>query len=110
MKIIISGQTDHPKTSSRPKRRFTIVASNDSYQPQTENKELIEITNRDILDLFNPSPHPGKGFICKEINSGILKNIENYILEKKKIELRGTDLFKLRSMENFESIKKGTEH
>lgn len=103
-------KTDHPKTSSRPKRRFTIVASKDSYQPQTVNKELIEITNRDILDLFNPSPHPGKGFICKEINSDILKNIENYILEKKKIELRGTDLFKLRSMENFESIKKGAEH
>lgn len=88
---------DHPKTSSRPKRRFTIVASKESYQPQTENKKLIEINDNCILNMFDHFPHGGGGFRCKEINDEEVKNIESYILKNKKIELKGTDLFKLRS-------------
>ena len=90
-------KNDHPKTSSRPKRRFTIVASKESYQPQTENKELIEINDKCILDMFSHSPRGGGGFRCKEITDKQVKCIENHILNKKKIELKGTDLFKLRS-------------
>lgn len=89
-------KNDHPKTSSRPKRRFTIVASKESYQPQTEHKELIEIKDKYILDMFEQSPRGGSGFRCKEINDKEVKYIENYILENKKIELKGSDLFKLR--------------
>lgn len=88
---------DHPKTGARPKRRFTIIASKDSYQPQTENKELIEILDSDILKLFKHLSYGSMGFKCEEINSDDLKKIENYILENKKIELKGVDLFKLRS-------------
>ena len=87
---------DHPKKSSRPKRRFTIVASKESYQPQTEHKELIEIKDKFIL-MFEHSPRGGSGFRCKEINDKEVKYIESYILENKKIELKGSDLFKLRS-------------
>ena len=89
-------KNDHPKTSSRPKRRFTIAASKESYQPQTEHKELIEIKDKYILDMFEQSPRGGSGFRCKEINDKEVKYIESYILENKKIELKGSDLFKLR--------------
>ena len=90
-------KNDHPKTSSRPKRRFTIVASKESYQPQTENKKLIEINKNCILDMFNHSPCGGGGFRCKKITDEQVECIENFILANKKIELKGTDLFKLRS-------------
>lgn len=92
---------DHPKIGDRPKRRFTIIASKESYQPQTENKELIEIIDSDILELFKHSSCGSKGFKCEEINSEDIKKIENYILENKKIELKGLDLFKLRSNTEF---------
>ena len=49
------------------------------------------------LKLFKHSPYGSKGFKCEEINSDDLKKIENYILENKKIKLKGVDLFKLRS-------------
>lgn len=87
---------DHPKKSSRPKRRFTIVASKESYQAQTKHKELIEIKDKYILDMFEHSPRGGSGFRCKEINDKEVKYIESYIHENKKIELKGSDLFKLR--------------
>ena len=90
-------KTDHPKTSSRPKRRFTIVATKESYPAQTAHKELIEIQDKYILDMFEHSPRGGSGFRCKEINDKEVKYIESYILENKKIELKGSDLFKLRS-------------
>ena len=89
-------KSDHPKTSSRPKRRFTIVASKESYQPQTEHKELIEIKDKYILDMFEQSPRGGSGFRCKEITDKQVECIENFILANKKIELKGSDLFKLR--------------
>ena len=89
-------KNDHPKTSSRPKRRFTIVASKESYQPQTEHKELIEIKDKYILDMFEQSPRGGSGFRCKEITDKQVEYIENFILANKKIELKGSDLFKLR--------------
>lgn len=89
-------KSDHPKTSSRPKRRFTIVASKESYQPQTEHKELIEIKDKYILDMFEQSPRGGSGFRCKEITDKQVEYIENFILANKKIELKGSDLFKLR--------------
>jgi hypothetical protein len=99
-------KNDHPKTSSRPKRRFTIVASKESYQPQTEHKELIEIKDKYILDMFEQSPRGGSGFRCKEINDKEVKYIESYILENKKIELKGSDLFKLRrDSKKWESMK-----
>ena len=97
---------DHPKKSSRPKRRFTIVASKDSYQPQTENKDLIEIDDNCILDMFDHFPDVRGKFRCKEITDEQVEDIENFILANKKIELKGTDLFKLRSnSKKWESMK-----
>ena len=46
--------------------------------------------------MFEHSPRGGSGFRCKEINDKEVKYIESYILENKKIELKGSDLFKLR--------------
>lgn len=99
-------KNDHPKKSSRPKRRYTIVASKESYQPQTENKKLIEINKNCILDMFDHFPHGGGGFRCKEITDKQVECIENFILANKKIELKGTDLFELRSnSQKWESMK-----
>ena len=42
-----------------------------------------------------------KSVVFNKIQSEDIKKIENYILENKKIELKGLDLFKLRSNTEF---------
>ena len=46
--------------------------------------------------MFEQSPRGGSGFRCKEITDKQVEYIENFILANKKIELKGSDLFKLR--------------
>ena len=46
--------------------------------------------------MFDHFPHGGGGFRCKEITDKQVEYIENFILANKKIELKGSDLFKLR--------------
>ena len=56
--------------------------------------------------MFNHSPRGGGGFRCKEITDKQVECIENFILANKKIELKGTDLFELRSnSQKWESMK-----
>ena len=58
------------------------------------------------LDMFDHFPHGGGGFRCKEITDKQVECIENFILANKKIELKGTDLFELRSnSQKWESMK-----
>ena len=47
--------------------------------------------------MFNHSPRGGGGFRCTKITDKQVECIENFILANKKMELKGTDLFKLRS-------------
>ena len=56
--------------------------------------------------MFDHFPDVRGKFRCKEITDEQVEDIENFILANKKIELKGTDLFKLRSnSKKWESMK-----
>ena len=85
---------DHPKKSSRCKRRVTLIASKESYQPQTKKGELIEIDSSFKVS-FEREPS-NRGFLCKKLTQCEVNCIDQYIENRCKRKLTGELLANLR--------------
>lgn len=85
---------DHPKKSNKCKKRVTLIASEDSYQPQTENGELIEIDNS--FKVFFEREPDNRGFLCKKLTQYEVNYIDKYIENRCNKKLTGEVLSNLR--------------